>query len=751
MQPTPRLTTALCLTALLFAAAREARSADGVADAGFLEDYASTYRYRLGRPTAIRVTPDGRAVLFLRSGPRSFVRNLYELDVKTGKERELLTAQAILRGAEEQLTAEEQARRERMRLAARGIASYVLSRDGKRLLVPLSGRLFVVERASGAVRELHSDAGVPIDPQFSPDGAKVGCVRDGELYVIDIADGDERRLTASAGGTIVNGLAEFVAQEEMSRYHGFWWSPDSQSIVYQQTDTEGLEIMNIMDATHPEIAPETWPYPRPGKPNASVRLGIIAAGGGSTTWINWDQRNFEYLATVKWARNAPLTILVQDRRQREQRLLVVDPTNGATDTLLVESDDAWVDIDQSVPRWLADASGFLWTTERRGALQLELRAADGELKRVLTAPEFGLQGFVHYDSGTDEAVVRAGTNPTETHLYRIPLDPESAGPVRLTTEPGIHGATFSRGGQVYVHQASLLSGESRWDVLGRPVPPGTQLRSRAADPPFMPVIELTTVGSAPEFHAVLIRPRNFEPNRSYPVIVHVYGGPTSQMVRADARRYLLDQWFADHGYVVVAIDGRGTPNRGRDWQRIVAGNLIDIPLADQARGLRLLGQKYSELDLTRVGIYGWSFGGYFSAMAVMREPELFHAGVAGAPVVDWADYDTHYTERYMGLPQRNESGYRAANVLTYAADLERPLMIIHGTADDNVYFMHSLKLADALFRAGKPFEFLPLAGFTHMVPDPLITRRLYSRIIDFLDRNVKARTTRHSAGHGERR
>jgi dipeptidyl-peptidase-4 len=267
----------------------------------------------------------------------------------------------------------------------------------------------------------------------------------------------------------------------------------------------------------------------------------------------------------------------------------------------------------------------------------------------------------------------------------------------------------------------------------------------------MPVVELTTVGSAPELHAALIRPRKFKPGESYPVIVHVYGGPTSQMVRADARRYLLDQWFADNGYVVVAIDGRGTPNRGRDWQRIVAGDLIDIPLDDQARGLRLLGAKYPELDLTRVGIYGWSFGGYFSAMAVMRKPGLFHAGVAGAPVVDWADYDTHYTERYMGLPQRNESGYRAANVLTYAADLERPLMIIHGTADDNVYFMHSLKLADALFRAGKPFEFLPLAGFTHMVPDPLITRRLYSRIIDFLDRNVRSRGTDRSSGYGEPR
>ena len=225
--------------------------------------------------------------------------------------------------------------------------------------------------------------------------------------------------------------------------------------------------------------------------------------------------------------------------------------------------------------------------------------------------------------------------------------------------------------------------------------------------------------------------------RKYPVIVHVYGGPTGQMVRKSSRRYLLDQWIADHGYIVVCVDGRGTPSRGRDWQRAVKHDLIGIPLDDQVAALEGLGRKWDALDLSRVGIYGWSFGGYFSAMAVMRRPDVFAAGVAGAPVVDWLDYDTHYTERYMGLPEENPSGYEAANVLTYARDLSRPLLIIHGTVDDNVYFMHSLKLADALFRAGKHYEFLPLAGFTHMVPDPLVTERLYARIMRFFEENVK--------------
>jgi dipeptidyl-peptidase-4 len=256
-----------------------------------------------------------------------------------------------------------------------------------------------------------------------------------------------------------------------------------------------------------------------------------------------------------------------------------------------------------------------------------------------------------------------------------------------------------------------------------------ELVSVAEQPPFVPQVELTAIGSEPELHTSILRPRGFDANKRYPVIVYVYGGPHVQTATAGGRRRLLNQWIADHGFIVVSIDGRGTPARGRAWERAVKGNLIELPLADQVRGLQALGEKYAEMDLSRVGIYGWSFGGYFSAMAVMQRPEIFHVGVAGAPVVDWLDYDTHYTERYLGLPTENETGYRASSVLTYAPQLTRPLLIIHGTADDNVYFLHSMKLSDALFRAGKSYDFLPLAGFTHMVPDPLVTERLYGRIV----------------------
>lgn len=714
-------------------ALREQGRAASIADPDFLRQYAATRRFSAGNPRSISLTPDGKAVLFLRSGPRSSVHDLYEYDIANQSERVLLTAQQILKGTEEELSAQEKARRERMRLSARGIATYELSRDGKRILVPLSGRLFVIERDSQGVTELRSNKGYPTDARFSPDARFVSCVRNREVFVIDIASGEEMQVTKGAGGDISNGMAEFVAQEEMGRRHGYWWSPDSKTIVYQQNSTAGMETMHIADAMHPERAPGAWPYPRPGKKNADVKLGLIPRDGGETTWINWDRSRYPYLATVKWPENSPLTILVQNREQTEEALLAVDTDTGSTSILLVEKDKAWINLDQSMPKWLADGSEFLWTSERSGWWSLELRSRHGRFIRNVTPNGFHLKGFVKLDEASGVVYVLASADPTQTHLFRLSLD-RSDPPQQLTRDPGLHGATFSKNGKVYLHTTSTLAGGSIRELRSNNGKRLGELRSVAESPSFVPRIALTTVGHNPSFYAVVVRPRNFESGRKYPVIVSVYGGPHVQTVRASAKSYLLQQWIADHGFIVVSIDGRGTPSRGRDWERVIKGNLIKIPLEDQVAGLQGLGKKYAEMDLTRVGIYGWSFGGYFSASAVMQRPDVYSAGVAGAPVVSWEDYDTHYTERYMGLPQKNPDGYKASSVLTYCDRLEKPLLIIHGTADDNVYFTHSLKMTNALFRAGKSFDFLALSDFTHMVAEPEVTMQLYERIMNFLSK-----------------
>jgi dipeptidyl-peptidase 4 len=695
----------------------------------FLEEYAATRRFSRGRPTGAQITRAGDAVLFLRSTADNSKRDLYEFNVATGAERVLATAAQLLGGAQEKLTAAEKARRERMRLTAAGIASFDLSDDGRLVLVPLSGKLFLLERQSGAIRELKSTAGAPIDPILSPDGKWVACVRDGDLYVTEIASGKEQRLTHGATETLTHGLAEFVAQEEMDRMHGYWWSPDNRNLVYEESNTADVEEFSIPDPSHPERPAQTFRYPRPGKNNARVRLGVVPVTGGKTTWLDWDREKFPYLTRVVWEENAPLVILVQNREQTLEVLYEVDPATGHMKELLRESDEAWVNLEGHMPKWRRDGKTFLWSTERRGGWQLELHNRDGSLVRVLTPVELNYRHTIGIDEGAGAALVAGGENPTETHIYRVSLD-RDVPPERLTQEPGEHGAILSEESGVTVRSSQSLTVDSKQVIHRRDGSVVGELKSLAREPSLLPNVELTTVGDR-QFHAAIIRPHDFQAGKRYPVFVAVYAGPHAQQVTTSRSRYLVDGWFAEQGFIVVSIDGRGTPARGRAWERSIKNNFIEVPLTDQVAGLLALGAKYPELDLTRVGIFGWSFGGYFTASAVTRRPDIYHVGVAGAPVTDWHDYDTHYTERYLGIPTKDPRPYEISSVLNVAHELRRPLLVIHGTADDNVYFLHSIRLADKLFRAGREFDFLPLAGQTHMVAEPTEVRELNSRIASY--------------------
>ncbi len=299
----------------------------------------------------------------------------------------------------------------------------------------------------------------------------------------------------------------------------------------------------------------------------------------------------------------------------------------------------------------------------------------------------------------------------------------------LSKGAGLFSAVFAKDHSAYVLQASLLDAMPRSTVHRADGDLVAELPSVAEEPPFALRQEMVKVGPSPGFHAVVLRPHDFERSKRYPVVVYVYGGPGHQVVLAQMERRLIPQWVADQGFIVVSVDNRGTPGRGRDWERAVYRKFGSVPLEDQVAGLKALGERFPEMDLKRVGIYGWSFGGYMAAQAVLKRPDVFKVGVAGAPVTDWLDYDTHYTERYLGLPEEKGKvgAYEEGSLLPLAKGLERPLLLVHGTADDNVYFRHTLRLADALFRAGKDFECLPLSGLTHMVPDPVVTERLYGR------------------------
>lgn len=705
-------------------------------DTTFIRDYAETRGFSSGRPLRVQITPDGDAILFLRSGPRDVIRNLYEMNAETGQVQCLARVDDLLNGKKESLSPEERARRERMRESGRGLTWYRMSRDGEKMLIGLSGRLYVVDRADGAITELpDNDAGPARDARFSPDARYVSCIRGYDLYIFDWQQGVERRITTGGTRDLSHGVAEFVAQEEMGRRSGYWWSADSQSLAYEEADQSGVEMLYIADATHPERKPQGWRYPRAGTPNAKVRLGIVSVEGGETTWVDWDRKHFEYLAAVHWGADAPLTIYVQSRNQKEAVLYRVDPKTGATTELVRETDPAWINIDADMPRWIKGSDEFLWTSEREGQRRLELHTGDGTRIKILTLGSARLYGVVAVDHERREIIVSGATQPTETHLFRLSLD---RGDIAALSEgSGSHAGVFSRNCNVWVHTASMKDGAFRQTIRGRDVTARGQLPSVAESPPFTPQLECTTVETGGRaYHAAIIRPQEYKPGTKMPVIVYVYGGPGTTVVHASARSYFRQQWLADQGFIVVMADGRGTPRRGRAWERVTTRNLIDAPLEDQAAVIQALGQKYPELDLTRVGIYGWSFGGYFSAMATTRRPDVFHAGVAGAPVIDWRDYDTHYTERYMDTPQDNPMGYEICNVMSYADLLVRPLLLIHGTTDDNVYFTHTLKMHAALFKAGRPSELLVLPGFTHMVPDPHVSMRLYERIARFFRKNL---------------
>ena len=601
----------------------------------FLERYALTRGFRSGQPTAFRIPRDGSEVLFLRSGARDRTQSLWAYDPRSGQEREVLTGARLLGGASETLTPEERARRERLRMTARGLSSFELSKDGRRMLVPYSGRLFIVDRPSYAVRELPTPIGVAAADaaHLSPDGSQVSLVRDGSMRIVDIASGVERVIAAPESSEVSYGLPEFVAQEEMDRFDGYWWSPDGRFVAVQRTDHTGVERLRIMDPSNPTQAPEANPYPRPGKRNDDVNLAVFPAAGGAPVWVQWDHDAYPYLCSVTWPESGPLTLYVMDRRQQQATLLSVDPATGRTAPLLGERDAAWINLPHGAPAWLPDGRSFLWLAERDDSGPwLELQSADATSRR-LTPPGVRVRELVSVDAARGTAWVLAGDEPTEVHLWAVDLR-KPWGARRVDPTPGQESAVFAPGGALRVRAVTPAQGPTEWRVENAAGKSLGALRSVAEAPGVEPVVEWTTVG-ADSLRAFIVRPRDLQPGRRYPVIDWAYGGPHSQRVMLGNRRYLLEQWLADQGFIVVTVDGRGTPGRGRTFERAIRSDFIGPVIEDHRTALRELVQRFPEMDGSRIGAFGWSFGGYYAAQSVLQAPDVYRAAVAGAPVVDW--------------------------------------------------------------------------------------------------------------------
>ena len=720
-----------CATPLAVTAISNALAAD---PAACMIDLAKTRNGTLGLPIRAQMTPDGRSALFVRSGPSDTRLHLYRYDLADHSTHEL----AAPASGPETLSVAEKARRERARQSMSGIAEYQLSDDGQTVLASEGGHLERVDLQTGKVSPISGDW---IAPRLSPNGKMLAVVKDNDLYSVDLATNHETRLTTGGTETLTHGLAEFAAAEELERADGAWWSPDNQQILFEEADTSGVEKHYITNPQSPQSAPVEFRYPRAGTENAKTRFGLVSASGGPVRWISWDHDAFPYLGRVVWRKNGGLFVVLLNRAQTQEQLLSVDAATGAAKPILSQSDAAWIELDpraasggHDLPVALADGSGFLWAADRGKNWQLELHAPDGSLKTVLTPPNLPYVALNDYDAASGTLTVTVRQNRIDNEVVHISLKDGSISPI--VTEHGIHNVHFTPGAHAMMVDNFLSADGTRQALLrdrdGHIL--GT-LPSVAETPKIKMHVQFTTAG-ARDLDAAIIRPEGFVAGHHYPVALSVYAGPGVKLVHDTPSSFIDDQCLANQGYIVVTLDGRGTPGRNHDFERAIKGNLIDAPLQDQVDGLQALGKRFPELDLSRTGVYGWSFGGYFTAMATIRRPDVFKVGVAGAPPVDFADYDTAYTERYLGVPKADAEGYRKSNVLTYASNLQRPLLLMHGITDDNVYFENTMKLTQELLHDGKPYDLLLLPG-THMLPDPVIRARVTERRVQFLGNVLK--------------
>ncbi|RJL33419.1 S9 family peptidase [Bailinhaonella thermotolerans] len=681
---------------------------------------ARTRRFTLGVPRGFTISPDGARVVFLRTRSGTDpVTCLWELDVASGEER-LVADPRSLSAGEEDLPPEERARRERTREQAGGVVGYATDEAVSVAAFALSGQLYAASLTGGtggdAVRLLPTPGGV-IDPRPNRQGTHVAYVSGRTLRVIELSSGSDRALAEPEHEQISYGLAEFIAAEEMGRMRGYWWSPAGDALLVARVDETPVQRWNIADPANPGRETVVMAYPAAGTPNADVELVICGLDGGRVP-VRFED---EYLVNAVWSEHG-LLIVTQPRDQRALRIFRVDPATGATTPVSEDTDPAWVEIVPGVPAFTASGR-LVWVADSEGGRRL---VVDG---RPVTPPSLQVRAVVDVDG--ESVLFTASGEPTEIQLW------QAAGGVLtpITTGRGVYGGRRAGGTTVITEQTLETEGVTVTvqgaDGTQRPIP------SFAERPGLDVRVELMAAGER-ELRTAVILPSWHKPGSArLPVLMDPYGGPHAQRVLSARGAFLASQWFADQGFAVIVSDGRGTPARGPEFERAILGDLATPVLEDQVEALKAAAERFpDDLDLTRVGIRGWSFGGYLAALAAFRRPDVFHAAIAGAPVTDWTLYDTHYTERYLGDPAAEPEAYERSSLIEDAGrkpgGREPALLLIHGLADDNVVAAHTLRLSSALLAAGRPHSVLPLSGVTHMTPQEVVAENLLLLQVDFL-------------------
>ncbi|HEX2424989.1 MAG TPA: prolyl oligopeptidase family serine peptidase [Actinomycetota bacterium] len=684
--------------------------------------YARTKRFTLGAPRTFTVSPDGRRVLFLRSRAGDDpVNALWSFEVDAAEEH-LLFDPLAEGAADAEVSQAELDRRERMGERAAGITAYTTDAEVTKAVFALGARLVLVDVETGETFDLVSDNAVD-DPRLDPTGRRVAYVLDGALHVLDLERAD-RVLADEDDPDVSWGLPEFVAAEEMDRYRGMWWSPDGEWLAAERSDVGPVLTWWIADLAEPGKPPRPIRYPQAGTDDAIVTLHVFDVRNGERVEVRWDRDAFPYLGRVDWTEGAPLTVLVVSRDQRRTRLLEVAPS-GSTTVVREESDPEWIDLPFGAPTRMSDGSLVTISADRE--IDAHRLVVDGE---AVTDPGWEVTGIVHAgDDVVFNAVDRHDYVNDEPDVWRWRRD----GTILPAggREPGAHSAVVE-GGVTVLTSATLDRALPETNVYRDETHIGT-IRSNADEPP---------IGASPRFmvlggrrlRVALLLPDGREPASPVPVLLDPYGGPHFSRVVHAQMNHLTSQWFADElGVAVLVVDGRGTPWRSPSWERSVLHDFT-VTLEDQVDALEAAASELGFLDRSRVAIRGWSFGGYLSAMAVLRRPDVFHAAVAGAAVTDPSLYDTYYMERYLGTPQDEPEVYARNSIVDDAPKLERPLLLIHGMADDNVVVANTLQLSAALFAAGRHHELVLLPTGTHRHSNEEAVLRLEA---DFLRRALR--------------
>jgi len=678
---------------------------------------------------AITWAPDGKRFAFRESGA------IRQYDVKSGTKKQVvaldrLREKAIKGPAPEVFDWQN-------RRVVEPVFQW--SSSGKEMLVIADADLFLVNVDKGDWTQLTATAGAERDPKLSPDGRMVAFRRNQDLYSLDIASRKETRLTHDGSATLLNGQTDWVYPEELDLGTAYWWSPDSKRIAYLQFDISREPVFPQVDLLGARGKLEPERYPKAGDPNADVRVGVTPASGGPTKWMDLGDTRDALIARVDWLPNAQsLAVQRFNRIQNRLDLMLADPSSGAAKLLLQEKDPFWVNLSDSY-RFLKDGKRFLWSSERTGFRHLYLYSMDGKLERALTEGEWEVTALTGVDQAAS-AVYFTSTmqSPLERHLYRAGFD--GAPPVQLTKMPGTHSVSLSPTAEYFLDTASSMTEPTRRTLHstdGKQIAvyqePDRKITEELAILPSEIVKVKASDGAL--LYARLIKPAGFVPGKKYPAIVMVYGGPHAQTIRDSWGGANWDQALAARGFVIWGLDNRGSAGRGHRWESAIFRNLGAAELEDQKAGLQHL-TSLGFVDPARIGIYGWSYGGFMTLYALANAPTLFRAGIAGAPVTDMRNYDTIYTERYMGLPADNPDGYQRSSVVAKASAITAKLLLVHNFGDDNVHFQNTLQMANALQLAGKQFDMMVYPQKTHAVTGAF-KKQMLEGLTQFFEKNLK--------------